>query len=76
MVRTKTEPRYILALKCLYKEEIVMSKVEKQIRREIEIQSNLRFAPRISFLTLVTYGYPMRHKLQSPEHTSALWVLP
>lgn len=45
MVRTKTEPRYILALKCLYKEEIVVSKVEKQIRREIEIQSNLRCVP-------------------------------
>ena len=42
MVRTKCEPRYILALKCLYKSEIVESKVEKQIRREIEIQQNLR----------------------------------
>ena len=42
MVRTKSEPRYILALKCLYKSEIVESKVEKQIRREIEIQQNLR----------------------------------
>src|ERR1700722_5220927 len=42
MVRTKSEPKYILALKCLYKSEIVESKVEKQIRREIEIQQNLR----------------------------------
>ncbi|KDQ11049.1 hypothetical protein BOTBODRAFT_177535 [Botryobasidium botryosum FD-172 SS1] len=42
MVRTKCEPKYILALKCLYKSEIVQSKVEKQIRREIEIQQNLR----------------------------------
>ncbi|KAI0316663.1 kinase-like protein [Amylostereum chailletii] len=42
MVRTKTEPQYILALKCLYKSEIVQSRVEKQIRREIEIQQNLR----------------------------------
>ena len=42
MVRTKTEPRYILALKCLYKSELVESKTEKQLRREIEIQSNLR----------------------------------
>jgi serine/threonine protein kinase len=52
MVRTKTEPRYILALKCLYKSEIVESKVEKQIRREIEIQQNLRH-PNI----LRLYGY-------------------
>jgi hypothetical protein len=42
MVRTKSEPKYIVALKCLYKAEIVHAKVEKQIRREIEIQQNLR----------------------------------
>ena len=42
MVRTKSEPHYILALKTLYKSEIVQSRVEKQIRREIEIQQNLR----------------------------------
>ncbi|THH09837.1 hypothetical protein EW145_g1727 [Phellinidium pouzarii] len=52
MVRTKCEPQYILALKCLYKSEIVESKVEKQIRREIEIQQNLRH-PHI----LRLYGY-------------------
>lgn len=43
MVRTKCEPQYILALKCLYKSEIVASGVEKQIRREIEIQQHLRY---------------------------------
>ncbi|KAJ8518270.1 hypothetical protein ONZ45_g4628 [Pleurotus djamor] len=42
MVRTKAEPKYILALKTLYKSEIIQSRVEKQIRREIEIQQNLR----------------------------------
>ncbi|KAI0265612.1 kinase-like domain-containing protein [Gloeopeniophorella convolvens] len=52
MVRTKVEPRYILALKCLYKSEIVQSRVEKQIRREIEIQQNLRH-PHV----LRLYGY-------------------
>ena len=52
MVRTKTEPHYILALKCLYKSEIVQSRVEKQIRREIEIQQNLRH-PHV----LRLYGY-------------------
>lgn len=52
MVRTKVEPHYILGLKCLYKKEIVESKVEKQIRREIEIQQNLRH-PNI----LRLYGY-------------------
>lgn len=52
MVRTKTEPHYILALKTLYKSEIVQSRVEKQIRREIEIQQNLRH-PHIVRL----YGY-------------------
>jgi len=41
MARTKTEPKYIVALKCLFKEEIVKNKVEKQVRREIEIQSHL-----------------------------------
>ncbi|KIK98966.1 hypothetical protein PAXRUDRAFT_823249 [Paxillus rubicundulus Ve08.2h10] len=52
MVRTKCEPHYILALKCLYKSEIIQSRVEKQIRREIEIQQNLRH-PNI----LRLYGY-------------------
>lgn len=52
MVRTKQEPKYILALKTLYKSEIVQSKVEKQIRREIEIQQNLRH-PNV----LRLYGY-------------------
>lgn len=52
MVRTKFEPHYILALKTLYKSEIVQSRVEKQIRREIEIQQNLRH-PNI----LRLYGY-------------------
>ncbi|KAH9831367.1 kinase-like protein [Rhodofomes roseus] len=52
MVRTKGEPHYILALKTLYKSEIVQSRVEKQIRREIEIQQNLRH-PNI----LRLYGY-------------------
>ncbi|KAI0683079.1 kinase-like protein [Earliella scabrosa] len=52
MVRTKAEPHYILALKCLYKSEIVQSRVEKQIRREIEIQQNLRH-PHV----LRLYGY-------------------
>ncbi|KAJ7750467.1 kinase-like protein [Mycena maculata] len=42
MVRTKTAPNYILALKTLYKSELVKNKVEKQTRREIEIQQNLR----------------------------------
>ena len=44
MVRTLCEPRYIIALKCLHKIEIVEAKVEKQVRREIEIQSHLRWA--------------------------------
>ncbi|KAJ7173499.1 kinase-like protein [Mycena filopes] len=52
MVRTKTAPNYILALKTLYKSELVSNKVEKQTRREIEIQHNLRH-PHI----LRLYGY-------------------
>ncbi|KAH9444238.1 hypothetical protein Pst134EA_032465 [Puccinia striiformis f. sp. tritici] len=52
MVRTKAPPQFIIALKCLYKRELVECKVEKQLRREIEIQSNLRH-PNI----LRLYGY-------------------
>ncbi|KAE9396278.1 kinase-like protein [Gymnopus androsaceus JB14] len=52
MVRTKAEPKYIVALKTLYKSEIVKGKVEKQVRREIEIQQNLRH-PNV----LRLYGY-------------------
>ncbi|KAG8873755.1 spindle assembly checkpoint kinase [Tulasnella sp. 331] len=52
MVKTKCQPSYVLALKCLHKSEIVASGVEKQIRREVEIQANLRH-PNI----LRLYGY-------------------
>jgi serine/threonine protein kinase len=45
LARTKVQPHYIVALKCMYKAELVASKVEKQVRREIEIQSNLRYGP-------------------------------
>jgi serine/threonine protein kinase len=33
---------YIVALKVLFKKELIEAKVEKQLRREIEIQSHLR----------------------------------
>lgn len=52
LARTKTAPHFIVALKCLHKQEIVAGKVEKQVRREIEIQQNLRH-PNI----LRLYGY-------------------
>ncbi|PFH53350.1 hypothetical protein AMATHDRAFT_73526 [Amanita thiersii Skay4041] len=52
MVRTKCEPKYIIALKTLFKHELVGHKVEKQIRREIEIQQHLRH-PNV----LRLYGY-------------------
>jgi aurora kinase len=42
LARTKSSPTYIVALKCLIKAEILKDKVEKQVRREIEIQQNLR----------------------------------
>ncbi|RKP01096.1 hypothetical protein CXG81DRAFT_12409 [Caulochytrium protostelioides] len=43
---------YVVALKILFKSELVQAKVEKQLRREIEIQSHLRH-PNI----LRLYGY-------------------
>lgn len=52
MARTKAAPHFIVALKCLHKAEIVAGRVEKQVRREIEIQQNLRH-PNI----LRLYGY-------------------
>jgi aurora kinase len=36
---------FVCALKVMHKQELVSSKVEKQLRREIEIQSNLRYNP-------------------------------
>ena len=42
LARTKGSPQYIVALKCLVKAEILKDRVEKQVRREIEIQQNLR----------------------------------
>ncbi|KAG6917443.1 Serine/threonine-protein kinase ark1 [Tephrocybe rancida] len=52
MVRTKAAPKYIVALKTLIKSDIVANGVEKQVRREIEIQQNLRH-PNV----LRLYGY-------------------
>lgn len=52
LARTKAPPNFIVALKCLHKQEIITGKVEKQVRREIEIQQNLRH-PNI----LRLYGY-------------------
>ncbi|KAJ7584782.1 other/AUR protein kinase [Mycena floridula] len=52
MVRTKAPPKFIVALKTLYKKEIISGKVEVQVRREIEIQQNLRH-PNV----LRMYGY-------------------
>jgi len=59
MVRTKTTPQFILALKCLYKSEIIESGVEKQIRREIEIQQNLRCV--LTALQQHPYKFCCRH---------------
>lgn len=42
IARTRQAPQYVLALKCMYKAEIVKDGLEEQIRREIEIQMNLR----------------------------------
>ncbi|KAG8761293.1 spindle assembly checkpoint kinase [Serendipita sp. 396] len=53
LVRTRTQPRgYILALKTIYKSEVIAAGLELQVRREIEIQSNLRH-PNV----LRLYGY-------------------
>ncbi|XP_077257729.1 aurora kinase B [Temnothorax americanus] len=53
LAREKTT-RYMVALKTLYKVELVKGRVEKQVMREIEIQSHLRH-PHI--LQLLTYFY-------------------
>lgn len=41
LAREKTS-EYMVALKVLYKSELVKGRVEKQVMREIEIQSHLR----------------------------------
>lgn len=51
LAREKTT-RYVVALKVLFKKQIVQNAVEHQVRREIEIQSHLRHA---NILRL--YGY-------------------
>ncbi|KAF9073730.1 kinase-like protein [Rhodocollybia butyracea] len=52
MVRTKSPPQFIIALKTLYKSQLVKDGCERQLRREIEIQMNLRH-PNV----LRLYGY-------------------
>ena len=42
MAREKSSG-YVVALKILFKTELAQAKVEKQLRREIEIQSHLRY---------------------------------
>lgn len=50
-------PHYIVALKSLDKGEIIQGRVEKQVRREIEIQQNLRY---VSVSWLASRGPNMR----------------
>jgi len=59
LARTKTvkserlgNQGYVVALKCMYKKELIENKVDLQLRREIEIQMNLRH-PHV----LRMYGY-------------------
>ncbi|KAF7319794.1 Kinase-like protein [Mycena kentingensis (nom. inval.)] len=52
MVRTKAPPNYILALKTINKSQLIRGNMEKLVRREIEIQQNLRH-PNV----LRLYGY-------------------
>jgi len=42
LAREKTT-QYMVALKTLYKVELIKGRVEKQVMREIEIQSHLRY---------------------------------
>lgn len=51
MAREKNS-HYIVALKTLFKKELIKSRVEKQVLREIEIQSHLRHP---NILQLLTY---------------------
>lgn len=53
VARTKADaetgkPGYIVALKALYKDEIKKEGMELQVRRELEIQTNLRCVSSIS----------------------------
>lgn len=51
MAREK-KTKYIVALKTLYKVELIQGRVEKQVLREIEIQSHLRHP---NILQMFTY---------------------
>lgn len=46
--------KYMIALKLLYKSELVKSRLEKQVLREIEIQTHLKHP---NILSLLTYFY-------------------
>ena len=59
LVREKASG-FICALKVLHKNELVQSKIEKQIRREIEIQSNLRY---VNFDVFAIYIYILENFL-------------
>ncbi|KAJ9100520.1 hypothetical protein QFC21_003563 [Naganishia friedmannii] len=52
LARTRAPPHFVCAIKCLMKDEIKKDKVERQVRREIEIQQNLRHP---NILRLFTY---------------------
>jgi hypothetical protein len=43
LARTKLSPGYILALKCLQKDQVVRKGVQNQVRREIQIMEQLRW---------------------------------
>lgn len=54
LVRTKIAPRYIVALKSIEIAQLSTGKLRNQLRREIEIQSNMRLAGRSALSSLLT----------------------
>jgi len=51
MAREK-QSKYVVALKVLFKKQLIAEGVEHQLRREIEIQSHLRY---VTFIEILAY---------------------
>lgn len=56
------ESGFIVALKVMYKEELKLSKIERQLRREVEIQGRLRYCCK----KVVTLLFPLPNLTVSP----------
>lgn len=72
MAREK-KTHFMVAMKVLFKSEIIKGRVEKQIGHEIEIQSRLRYVSLVSLV--ISFGIPLNQLKSIPIYIMIIELL-